>query len=205
MSTPTWEVYDTEYLIEGAREQVDAMLEKDVKVPKTGHFSILLSFITELASTIVIMINIITHNLGRRLQALENSTMLPSTSIPTASQPSVVAASSQRATNTSRSKRCVKCHARGHDVSECCTVNPSAMRKRVASNSQLVKQAKASRLAPSISAPAPSFFPPQYYPAPVAPPPMHFANLVADATELRRRAAQSAQDRHNKRSTTTSS
>ena len=78
---------------------------------------------------------------------------------------------------------------------ECKTSNPGAMRKRVARNSRIAKEVRASSTTSPIQAPAP---PPFYYhhPTPhVAPVPMNYAALAADATELRRRATQSARDK----------
>jgi hypothetical protein len=154
-----------------------------------------------------ILNNLIIHNvfrLSRRIAAVESaietlqeddeeetakvsaaSTAPPTTTIP-------------RSTHSTHAKRCQKCHARGHDISDCRTADPAAMRRRVASNSRLAKQACAERSTmPSTSTPAPSLFPyqPPYPSYPVIPPPVNFANLVADATELRRRAAQSTRDR----------
>lgn len=190
------DIVDTDALIDEAMVHIDDVLKKDDVVPRNGHLFSLFSYVIETALAIVAMIRLITLNLGSRVRKLETSSSISSsTSIPAARQHSAAAATSRRATGASLSKRCTNCHARGHDISDCRTVNPSAMRKRVASNSRLAKQAKASRSALSVSALLPSFLPSPYYPAPAAPPPMHFANLVADATELRRRAAQSARDR----------
>jgi hypothetical protein len=74
------------------------------------------------------------------------------------------------------------------------------MRKRVARNSRIAKEARAYRNMPTIPAPAPpSYLHPATSSTPVAPLPMNYASLAADATELRRRAAQSARDKRLRR------
>jgi hypothetical protein len=78
------------------------------------------------------------------------------------------------------------------------------MRKKVARNSQIAKEARASPAMSHIPASAP---PPFYYahpPAPVASIPMNYATLAADTMELRRQATQSARDKRRQRNATTS-
>lgn len=90
-----------------------------------------------------------------------------------------------------RLPRCKKCFARGHDTDSCRTQNAAAMRKRVAQNSRTARAARAAQaLMPS--APPPAF---RSFATPAAPIPMEYAALAADATELRRRAAQSRRDK----------
>jgi cell division septum initiation protein DivIVA len=112
----------------------------------------------------------------------------------------------QRDTTTSRRlpSRCNLCHACGHTSTDCKTTNPGAMRKRVARNSRIAKEARAPITTSHIPVQAPpSFF--YHQPSPhVAPVPMNYAALAADATELRRRAAQSARDKRRKRPSTSS-
>ena len=108
------------------------------------------------------------------------------------------AAASTSKTTAQCSKRCQKCHARGHDTIDCCTANPSAMCKRVASNGWLAPKAHAFSASAQLLPPMPSVVQPyQYYPAP-ATQLLHYTNLVADVTELRRHAAQSSQDKRSK-------
>jgi len=97
-----------------------------------------------------------------------------------------------------RKPRCTKCHARGHSVNECHTLNPSAMRKRVATNSATARSARTSHAMSTVSGyppllpyPGIPFYPP-------SPSPMKLAALAADSTELHRRAAQSARDKRRR-------
>lgn len=96
--------------------------------------------------------------------------------------------------------RCTSCHARGHTASDCRTTNPGAMRKRVARNSRLAKEARANTAAASTSVAPPSPYPPTFPFPPYLAPPTHMAYsaLVADSTELRRRATQSARDKRRR-------
>jgi hypothetical protein len=101
-----------------------------------------------------------------------------------------------------RLPRCKKCHARGHDTDSCHTANPAAMRKRVAQNSRAARAVQAAHaLVPS--APTLSHVAGSAYTA--APIPMEFAAIAADATELRRRAAQSRRDKRLRGRSSTSS
>lgn len=101
-----------------------------------------------------------------------------------------------------RQPRCRNCHARGHQASACTTSNPSAMRKRVAMNSRIAKEARA---------PAPLFIPTHPLPShsvnilSTSFPPIDISALTADATELRRRTAQSRRDKRRSRRNPTSS
>ena len=58
----------------------------------------------------------------------------------------------------SRTHRCTKCHARGHDFTVCRTTNPAAMRKRVGENTKRKKMASNPSFNLFVSAP-PSFPP----------------------------------------------
>jgi len=91
-----------------------------------------------------------------------------------------------------RLPRCKKCHARGHEADSCRTTNPAAMRKRVAQNSRTARAVQAAHaLVPS----APAFQRVAGTAFTAAPIPMEFAAIAADATELRRRSAQSRRDK----------
>ena len=88
--------------------------------------------------------------------------------------------------------KCSRCHARGHQESECSTENPAAVQRRVANNNKAKAQRRAalsSHFPPLTSFPAPT-----HYADPLTNP--YFANAVSDAHELRRRKQQSNQDRH---------
>jgi hypothetical protein len=185
------------------------------QVPQSQN--LLLGFITALFDALYLMVISIATNLSRRISAVETSVEAmqeddeeETVEASAASAAPPTTTTTPRTTRSARPKRCQKCHARGHDVIECRTADPAAMRRRVASNSRLAKQARADRSTmPSTSTPAPSYIPyqPPLSSYPVVPPPVNFANLVADATELRRRAAQSTRDRRinrRRQSSTTS-
>jgi len=102
-----------------------------------------------------------------------------------------------------RLPRCQKCHARGHPTSECHTTNAAAMRRRVAQNSRI---ARGSRAVEAAHALLPSPRPASHVPGSVATAvhiPMEYAAIAADATELRRRAAQSRRDKRLRRRAST--
>lgn len=90
--------------------------------------------------------------------------------------------------------RCNRCHARGHIQSECRSVNPEVVRKRVAQN----KRAQANKAPTLARLPAPSAPP---YSASTIMPPLdpYIISLAADAAELRRRADQSIRDKKRSR------
>ena len=122
----------------------------------------------------------------------------------TATPPS---ATTNTPTTSTTPSRCTKCHARGHDASNCKTKAPNLMRKRVARNNQIAKAARRERLAQVVQ--------PIHQQIPIAPPvyppsgpaysypstPMNYAALVADSTELRRRMQQSTRDKRKRKST----
>ena len=94
--------------------------------------------------------------------------------------------------------RCQRCHALGHDTTDCRTKDPVATKKRVAKNARVRKAANDSRS----TLPQPTF--PFSYPftpyTPPLPAPAHSSiqALFADATEMRRRTAQSARDKRRR-------
>ena len=206
---PTLPSHDIDEVIAVAGRQFN---ERKIQAPQIpdNHRNLqsLLTFILALFESIYLMVTTIAVNLSRRISAVEDiqvddeeeTTRTSATTPVPSSVPS-------RNTKSTHSKRCQKCHARGHDATKCQTANPTAMRRRVASNSRIAKEARAQRSTlPTISASTPSFIPSQYsYPtSTVIQPPVNFANLVADATELRRRTTQSMRDRRmNRRQHTT--
>jgi cytochrome c5 len=138
------------------------------------------------------------NDLSVRVDALEAASKpTPKPYFPTstsAKAPSAAAATvatSSHPPSSSYGKRCNRCHALGHLQSECKSTNPEVVRKRVAKNRRAVVVTK---LKP-----------------PPLPPTTHFAAsatslgdpyimaLAADATELRRRAAQSTRDKKRAR------
>ncbi|KAJ7807070.1 hypothetical protein B0H14DRAFT_2874187 [Mycena olivaceomarginata] len=127
------------------------------------------------------------------LEARVSALSVPSTSVPASG--GVTPGATSASQPAGRLPRCVKCHARGHSADECHTTNPAAMRRRVAQNSRSVRDARAAQAAHSL---LPSPFPvalPGGTPFTAPPIPMELAALAADATELRRRSAQSRRDR----------
>ena len=201
-------------LMESATQPVSDLLDN----PPQHNPKALITWIIDIVNLLLAGIEIIVYSFGTRIQALE---VRPRTSVsePTiatttgATTASVSAATAAPASTTQRdtahasrrSSRCTLCHARGHSNTECRTKNPGDMRKRVARNSRIAKEVRYERTIPPISAAPPSpFLIPQQY-AHAAQIPMNYAALAADATELRRRAAQSLRDRRlrQRRPTTT--
>ena len=195
----------------GPFDAVHDMIKNRPQTP--NNLQAFVSWLINIINAIITMIEQIGRANDVRLTELEEVTDSHATtleqSVANASAATAAPATTQwqqRDTTTSRRlpSRCNLCHARGHASTECKTTNPGAMRKRVARNNRIAKEARASSATSHIQAQAP---PPFYYhqPSPhVAPIPMNYAALAADATELRRRAAQSARDKRRKRTTTTS-
>lgn len=205
MSTPS-----TPQTTTGPFDAVHVMINNRPQVP--NNLQAFVSWLINVISAILAMIEQIGQANDARLTELEEvtdshaTTLEQSTATTTAATAAATTQWQQRDTTTSRRlpSRCNLCHARGHTSTECRTSNPSAMRKRVARNSRIAKEARASSATSPVQVPAP---PPFYYhhPSPhIAPVPMNYAALTADATELRRRAAQSARDKRRKRPTTSS-
>ena len=191
--------------IEDAFETASEMINK---APADSKLSTIVNFFITLIASLLHACTETLQQLHRRLLIVENTlnNIAPSTTAPAPSTASVNRPTTQHdtATSTQRQARCTQCHARGHTANLCRTSNPADMRKRVARNSRIAKQARASRSMSSIPTPAPS---PRLYTAPhspVDPFPMNFASLAADATELRRRTAQSARDKRIRRRAQTS-
>jgi len=198
--------------IDDALERVTDMVDE---APEFKNIQKFLEWFASLITVLTVAINSIALNIHRRLTAVERSSSSIAsstatvTTTPTAPSVTATQGSTQRDTAAAaqRQARCTQCHARGHTAALCRTSNPAAMRKRVARNSRIAKEARTYRNMSTIPAPAP---PPYLQPAttstPVATLPMNYASLAADATELRRRAAQSARDKRLRRraQTTTS-
>jgi hypothetical protein len=195
----------------GPFDAVHAMINNRPEVPK--HLQTIVAWLINIISAIISMIEQIGQANDARLTELEEVTDSHATTLDDAATTRAATAGApattiwqERDTTTSRRlpSRCNLCHARGHTSTECKTTNPGAMRKRVARNSRIAREARTSTATSRIPVPAP---PPFYYHQPlphVAPTPMNYAALTADATELRRRAAQSARDKRRRRPTTTS-
>ena len=194
----------------GPFDAVHVMINNRPQIP--NNLQAFVSWLINIINAIIAMIEQIGQANDARLTELEEVTDSHAStleqSVATATAATAAPATTQwqqRDTTTSRRPpRCNLCHARGHASSECKTTNPGAMRKRVARNSRIAKEARAQSATSHIPVQAP---PPFYYHQPlphVAPTPMNYAALAADATELRRRAAQSARDKRRKRPTTSS-
>jgi cell division septum initiation protein DivIVA len=195
----------------GPFDAVHVMINNRPQIP--NNLQAFVSWLIAIINAILAMIEQIGQANDARLTELEEVTDSHATtleqSVANATAATAAPATTQwqqRDTTTSRRlpSRCNLCHARGHASLECKTTNPGAMRKRVARNSRIAKEARTSSATSHIQVQAP---PPFYYHQPpphVAPVPMNYAALAADATELRRRAAQSARDKRRKRTTTTS-
>lgn len=205
--------FSTPQTTTGPFDAVHVMINNRPQTP--NNLQAFVSWLIAVINAILAMIEQIGQANDARLTELEEVTDSHATTLEqsvanatTATAAPATTLWQQRDTTTSRRlpPRCNLCHARGHASTECKTTNPGAMRKRVARNSRIAKEARISewRQTSHVQAQAP---PPFYYHQPlphVAPVPMNYAALAADATELRRRAAQSARDKRRKRSATTS-
>lgn len=195
----------------GPFDAVHVMINNRPQTP--NNLQAFVSWLIAVINAILAMIEQIGQANDVRLTELEEVTDSHATtleqSVANATAASAAPATTQwqqRDTTTSRRlpSRCNLCHARGHTSTDCKTTNPGAMRKRVARNSRIAKEARAPTITSQIPVQAPpSFF--YHQPSPhVAPIPMNYAALAADATELRRRTAQSARDKRRKRPSTSS-
>ena len=123
------------------------------------------------------------------------------TNVPPAGQGTSSGAPQPTSSSKPSSSRCGSCHVKGHSTDQCQTADPATMRKRVARNNRIAKERRRQVT--------------QQVPFPILPPTpfpqaassasttnsMDYARLSADATEFRRRQAQSIKDkRHAKRS-----
>ena len=187
-------------------EPVQALLNNPPRAQQPGLVA-LVEWIVKLGFALVGMI----ANLAKQLsdqadETFETARRASAQSVPSAAAATAGTASSQRGTATSP-KRCNRCHAHGHTVDDCKTTNPSAMRKRVARNNRIAKEARRAPAQPPPSVPPPFPWLPQHYPPPYpsAAPMYHMASLATDAAELRRRSAQSARDKRRNRPTQSSS
>jgi len=148
----------------------------------------LLAYVTNVMGTNTDQI----HNLQDRLDAIEQQDAdNESSPAPTTPHPPV-----QPSCGPVRASRCQRCHATGHDTTNCRTRDPVATKKRIANN-QKIKKAANIPIPPS---PYPGFVQPHsYFYQP--PPPSSYpaiAALAVDAQELRRRKAQSTRDKRRK-------
>lgn len=158
-----------------------------------------ITWIQRLVQEIVLLLIAVLTQVTGRIQYLEDviselQTDKPpaaSTATPSAAQ----AAPKPSATSSSSSKRCDTCHATGHVSTHCQTADPATMRKRVARNNRIAKERRRTivQYLPPPIPPTPSL--PQAASFTTTQPRMDYATMSADATEFRRRQAQSARDR----------
>jgi len=180
-------------------EPVQALLNNPPKVQP--HLTVLLNWIIQLGFALMGLIASLTKPIMDQQEEFAKSAQLASVrTIPT-----LLAAATAGTTNTQRGstaspKRCNRCHARGHTVDDCKTTNPSAMRKRVAHNNRIAKEARRLPAQPPPSVPPPFPWLPHHYPLPYpSTAPYHMASSTTDAAELRRRSTQSARDKRRHR------
>ena len=196
LPAPTHTIVDrTAETVNELKDPIDDLMDN---LP--GNANVSKAFLSWLVKVLILLLQFIQSialDYGHRLVAIERklSTTTASTTAPASTD---AAAATTSKTTAQHSKHCQKCHACGHDAIDCRTANPSAMRKRVASNGRLAREARIYSASTQLPPTMPSVVQPYpYYPMPTTPIP-HYANLVADATELRRCAAQSARDKRSK-------
>ena len=166
-----------------------------------GNANVSKAFLSWLVKVLIFLfqfIQTIALDYGHQLIDIECklSTTTISTTVPVSTTDATATTTSK--TTVRCSKHCQKCHARRHNAIDCRTANPSAMCKWVASNGRLAREACVYSASTQLLPTMPSVVQPYpYYPTPTTPI-LHYANLVADATELRRCATQSAQDKWSK-------
>ena len=186
------------------RRPVDKILNSPVDDEELDDSDIAVTYwVKQLVEAVLEMIFIIITNLVTRIMVLENNSEFkpPSTTsaLPTeaGSIKTPATANTKPPTNApTNATRCSRCHARGHDIAVCRTSDPSTMRKRVARNNRIAKEQRILRSNSSylpISPPSASYVSTSPNPSPTNH--MEYAALLADATEYRRRQAQSIRDR----------
>jgi len=181
-------------------EPVQALLNNPPKLPP--NFKALLDWIIQIGFALVGFIATITQPIMDRQEELAESARRANVSSIPASSAAATAGHSRTSRRTPASpKRCNRCHAAGHTIDDCKTTNPSAMRKRVARNNRIAKEARRSLTQPPPSVPPPFPWLPHHYPPPYpsTAPTYHMASLATDAAELRRRSTQSARDKRRHR------
>lgn len=138
---------------------------------------------------------------------VDASPSISPTTLPSATRHGQANTSTTTPPRSGHSKlRCRRCHARGHDTTECRTTNPDLVKKRVKNTEKTRKEEERRRretLNPPIHPPIPYPFlhGDQYY----HPPSTNTAMLAlaADGREFRRRQVQSSRDRRRRGAATT--
>ena len=182
-------------------EPAQTLLNNPPRAQQPGLVA-LVEWIVKLGFALVGMI----ANLAKQLsdqadEAFETARRASAQSVPSAAAATAGTATSQQRGTTTSPKRCNRCHAHGHTVDDCKTTNPTAMRKRVARNNRIAKEARRAPAQPPPSVPPPFPWLPHHYPPPYpsAAPTYHMASLATNAAELQQRSAQSARDKQRNR------
>ena len=190
----------TEAAIIEHSEPVQALLNNPPKVQP--HLTAFLNWIIQVGFALIGLIATLTKPIMDQQEEFAESARLASVrSIPISSAAATAGTTNNQRGSTASPKRCNRCHARGHTVEDCKTTNPSAMRKRVARNNRIAKEARRAPAQPPPSVPPPYPWLPHHYPSPYpsTTPTYHMASLATDAAELRRRSTQSARDKRRHR------
>lgn len=117
-----------------------------------------------------------------------------------AAQPTPSTPTSQQPARPSTRTRCKRCHALGHDTTDCRSRDPVAVKKRVSNNQKARKRQQEATQLPASTAPyVLSFDPLRHIHQPIPPTTTHaLLAQAADAKELRRRKVQSMRDKRRK-------
>ena len=102
-----------------------------------GNANVSKAFLSWLVKVLIYLlqfIQTIALDYGHRLIDIERKLSMTTVLTTVPASTTDAAATTTSKTTAQRSKHCQKCHACGHDAIDCCTTNPSAMHKRVASN-----------------------------------------------------------------------
>jgi len=131
----------TEAEIIDQSKPVQALLNNPPKV--LPQLTALLDWIIKIGFTLVGLIANLTKPIMDQQEDLAESTrQAKAHSMPASLAAATSTLSTSRGTNASAPKRCNQCHAHGHTVNECQTTNPMAMRRRVAQNNRIAKEAR---------------------------------------------------------------
>jgi len=180
-------------------EPVQALLNNPPKVPPP--FTALLNWIIQLGFVLMgLVANLTQPIMDQREELAESAQLAKVSSMPTLSVAATAGYLRTTCCTDASPKRCNRWHARSHTVDDCKTTNPSAMRKWVARNNRIAKEAcqLPAQPPPSVTPPfpwLPHHYPPSYH----STAPYHMASLATDTAELRWRSTQSARDKWSHR------
>ena len=161
------------------------------------HSTLTPQWIVHIFTLFITLINLVISYLDARLEDFEEG----STDNAPSEKPKQDAPNTQHhLVSPSRTRRCTKCHARGHIEFDCTTADPAAMRRRIAANQRRKKDARRNtHLLPAFSSPSTIPYHLMHPPLVAPQPQVNLAALAADASELRRRQTQSARDKRRAR------